>query len=106
VYTFKIESYFVVGYRKLVGIIEKEYGKKINLLKDQRASLRDKERVKFTVTGDVTVYDKKRIRIFKEHEEYDSLTSAILNDLASKEIIPKGNYFVQFGGMSVERELY
>ena len=105
-YTFNTETYFVVGYRKLQNIIKKEFGKSIDILADQADVIKKKDRVKIIVNGVVRAYDKKRMRIFTERGEYDSLIGTLMNDLAFREIIPLGKYFIQFGGKDVEKELY
>ena len=102
-YTFKTETYFVVGYRKLQNIIKKEFLKEINLLSDQAYS---KDRVSIVVNGVVSTYDKRRIRFFINNGDYDFILGALMNDLASKNKIPKGSYFIQFDGKDVEKELY
>ena len=85
-------SYIEVEYGDLEDLIQKEYGQAFCFPMDQEAS--NDSQHSFSIYGDIDEYDRRKVESFKETGRHSFSAYAILNDLAARSNIEKGEYLI------------
>lgn len=90
------EECYIVDYNDLDNFINEYYSLKgvpeYYFVDDEEAS--NDNTYMFEVNGEVDEYDETELEAFLNGEAHEFMTGTLLNDLARKNVIPKGNYII------------
>lgn len=90
------EEYYIVRYSDLNKFINKYYSFETEYsFADDQETYNDSSH-QFTVTDEIADYEEEDLKDVLENKfPYSFMTGTFLNDLARKNIIPKGNYLIE-----------
>lgn len=89
----KTAEYFEIDWFVLDGIIKDEYGRDFSFIEDQDCS-NDTSHA-FYIDGTLTDYCKNKLTRWKETGDGSLMVVSLLNDLAARNRIKRGNWIVR-----------
>lgn len=89
----KTASYFEIDFYVLDGIIKEEYGQDFSYVANHEAQNHTDHA--FYIDGQLTDYCRAKLKRWKETGDGSFMTISLLNDLASRGRIKRGNWIVR-----------
>lgn len=79
-------------YYEFQDLVKKQYGHDFSFVADQECG--NDSSHQFIINGIIDDYEEGELQLFKDDGVYNLLANVLLNDLANRGVIEKGNYII------------